>query len=166
MHVREATAADVPALARLAARTFPSACPPHTPPEAIAAHIVNELNPQRFSEHMADADFYVIDGQNGELSGYLMLAFDVPPIPTDWRNPIELRRIYVDAPGDGAAGLLMATALDRARGHDRIWLGTNRINERAIRFYAKHGFEIVGNRTFVVGGVEEADFVMARTVDI
>jgi ribosomal protein S18 acetylase RimI-like enzyme len=94
-----------------------------------------------------------------------MLSTDQPPIPVNWVNPIELRRIYVDEPGSGAATALMRTALDRARGHDVIWLGTNQLNTRAIRFYAKHGFEIVGNRTFLVGGVEEADYVMARTVD-
>lgn len=162
---RPATPADAEALARLAARTFASACPPHTPPDAIEAHIATELSAQRFLEHMSHARFYVVD-EGQELSGYLMLAFDDPPIPTAWTNPIELRRIYVDVPGGGVAGALMRTALEQARGHDVIWLGTNRLNARAIRFYRKHGFAIVGNRTFTVGGVAEADYVMARTVEV
>jgi diamine N-acetyltransferase len=162
---RRATPADADALARLAGRTFASACPPHTTAAAIQAHIATELNAQRFAEHMSHARFYVVE--NGtEFSGYLMLAFDDPPIPTTWVNPIELRRIYVDVPGSGVADELMSTALEQAVGHDVIWLGTNELNARAIRFYSKHGFEIVGNRTFVVGGVAEADYVMARTVDV
>jgi GNAT superfamily N-acetyltransferase len=161
---RSATQADAEAIARLAARTFPAACPPHTPAHAIEAHIRTELSPSRFREHMTYARFFVVD-DGPELSGYLMLAFDPAPIPTNWVNPIELRRIYVDQPGSGTAGELMATALEQAVGHDVIWLGTNQLNTRAIRFYAKHGFRIVGNRTFVVGGVDEADFVMARTVE-
>lgn len=162
---RPATPADAEALARLAARTFASACPPQTPQAAIEAHIATELTAQRFLEHMSHARFYVVDGDL-ELSGYLMLAFEDPPIPTAWTNPIELRRIYVDAPGSGVADALMRTALEQARGHDVIWLGTNELNARAIRFYGKHGFQIVGNRTFTVGGVAEADYVMARTVDV
>lgn len=162
---RRATPADADALARLAGRTFASACPPHTPEAAIEAHIATELTAQRFVEHMAHARFYVVE-DGAEFRGYLMLAFDDPPIPTTWVNPIELRRIYVDAPGSGVADVLMRTAFDHAAGHDVMWLGTNQLNARAIRFYRKHGFEIVGNRTFVVGGVAEADYVMARTVDV
>ena len=162
---RPATAADAEALARLAARTFASACPPHTPQAAIDAHVATQLTPERFREDLARTRVFVID-DGLELSGYLMLAFDPPPISTTWTNPIELRRIYVDAPGSGVAAALMETALDQARGHDVIWLGSNQLNVRAIRFYSKHGFQIVGNRTFTVGGVEEADYVMARTVEV
>ncbi len=161
---RPATPGDAQALSRLAGRTFPAACPPDTPAEAIAAHIATQLSPQQFLADMAQTEIFVVDSGD-ELSGYLMLAFGTPPIATTWRDPIELRRIYVDAPGSGVATQLMATALEQAIGHDVIWLGTNELNARAIRFYEKHGFTIVGNRTFVVGGVEEADYVMARTVD-
>lgn len=161
---RPATPADARALARLASRTFPSACPPHTPREAIEAHIATELTAEKFLGHIANALIFVTD-DGPELSGYVMLAFDSPPIETDWRNPIELRRIYVDVPGSGTAGVLMATALEQAAGHDVIWLGTNQLNTRAIRFYEKYGFEIVGKRTFTVGGVDEADYVLARNVE-
>jgi diamine N-acetyltransferase len=163
---RPATPADAEAIARLAARTFPNACPPQTPQAAIDAYIATELTPHRFREHFEHARLFVVDGEADEVVGYLMLALDPPPIPTDWVNPIELKRIYVDVPGSGVAASLMTTALEQSLGHDVIWLGTNQLNARAIRFYAKHGFRIVGNRTFVVGGVEEADFVMARTVEI
>ncbi len=163
---RRATPDDADAIARLAARTFADACPPHTPQEAIAAHIATELTAERFRALMPGARFFVVDSDDGdEVCGYLMLAFDAPPIATDWVHPLELRRIYVDVPGSGVAGALMATAIEQARGHDVIWLGTNQLNARAIRFYTKHGFEIMGKRTFVVGGVEEADYVMARTVE-
>lgn len=161
---RPATPGDAQALSRLAGRTFANACPPHTPAAAIVAHIASHLTPQQFLADMALTRIFVVDA-GGELSGYLMLAFGSPPIATTWRDPIELRRIYVDDPGSGVAAALMATALEQARGHDVIWLGTNQLNDRAIRFYTKHGFAIVGNRTFMVGGVEEADYVMARTVD-
>ncbi|MCU0280057.1 MAG: hypothetical protein MUE31_14355, partial [Candidatus Nanopelagicales bacterium] len=93
--VRTATAADAEAIARLAARTFPLACPDHTPPDAIAIHIRDELNAGRFREHMATSRFLVVDGAPGEVVGYVMLCTDPPPIDTSWTNPLELRRIYV-----------------------------------------------------------------------
>ena len=43
-----------------------------------------------------------------------------------------------------------------------VWLGVNRKNERAQRFYGKHGFQITGTRTFRLGSSDEDDFVMVR----
>lgn len=168
--VRTATSADAEAIARLAARTFPLACPDHTPPDAIAIHIRDELNAGRFREHMATSRFLVVDGEPGEVVGYVMLCTDPPPIDTSWTNPLELRRIYVDehAHGSGVASALMRASLAIAQehGHDWVWLGTNEQNARAIRFYAKFGFDIVGERTFVVAHSVESDHVMARPAGV
>jgi hypothetical protein len=64
------------------------------------------------------------------------------------------------------AALLMAAALQWATdaGAAGVWLGVNQQNERAQRFYAKSGFERVGTKQFLVGGVLEDDFVMERTL--
>jgi ribosomal protein S18 acetylase RimI-like enzyme len=163
---REATTDDLAAIARLAARTFPLACPPTTPPEAIEAHIRDELSEQRFAAHMATSDFFVVDAGGGEVCGYVMIAHDPPPIDHDWSDPVELRRIYVDADrhGTDVAADLMRTSLDFAtrEGHDWIWLGTNEANTRAVRFYEKFGFRIVGERTFRVAHSIECDHVLAR----
>ncbi len=164
--VRKATPDDVEAIARLAARTFALACPPTTAPEAIEAHIRDELNAQRFAEHLLTSDFFVVDAEGGEVCGYVMIAHDPPTIDNDWSNPVELRRIYVDADrhSTGVAAELMRTSLEFAtrEGHDWIWLGTNEANSRALRFYEKFGFRIVGTRNFCVADSIECDHVLAR----
>lgn len=166
--VRPATTADADAIARLAARTFPLACPDHTPPDAIEAHIRDELNADRFRAHMDSAEFLVVDGHDGEASGYVMLTTEPPPIQTPWSNPLEVRRIYVDASdhGSGIATALMRTCLEVGvrDSHDWIWLGTNEQNLRALRFYEKFDFRIVGQRTFRVADSVESDHVLARPV--
>ena len=43
-----------------------------------------------------------------------------------------------------------------------VWLGVNQQNERAQRFYAKHGFAITGTKTFRLGADIEQDYVMVR----
>ncbi len=165
---RLATPDDAEAIARLAARTFPLACPPTTTQENIEAHIRGELNVERFREQMATATFLVVDAGDGEVCGYAMIATEPPPIDHDWRNPAELRRIYVDADqhGQGVAASLMRMSLELAAqaGHDWLWLGTNMDNARALRFYEKSGFRIVGERTFRVGPSVESDYVLARPV--
>jgi ribosomal protein S18 acetylase RimI-like enzyme len=163
--VRRATPADAEAISRLAARTFHLACPGHTPAASIEKHISTELTAQRFSEYFNTARFLVVDGDD-DVIGYVMLTSDLPPIDVDWVNPLEVRRIYVDevSHGAGVAAALMQECLGTAarEGCDWVWLGTNRENARAIRFYEKLGFAVVGHRTFVVADSVESDYVMAR----
>lgn len=168
--VRQALPADLSALAALAARTFPLACPPHTTPENIERHIRERLSETAFAADMADTatEFEVAD-QGGDLVGFTMTVASCPPPDGDGGvNPMELRRIYVDADrhGAGVGGRLMGSALERAgrAGHDVVWLGTNQHNGTAIAFYRRHGFEVIGVKTFVVGDSVEEDFVMARSV--
>src|SRR5690606_36194579 len=64
------------------------------------------------------------------------------PGEDDAAVPAELSKCYVDAAyqGTGMADTLLAATLDVARtaGAERVWLGTNRVNGRARRFYARH----------------------------
>jgi tRNA (guanine37-N1)-methyltransferase len=171
--VRRAGPADAKAVAALAAATFPSACPPHTTAEAIAAHIAANLSEERFAEFLADAGRIVLVAE-GDLEGvpclvgYTML---VPGEPADddarasvsTRPTIELSKVYsiaaVHGTGVGAALISATIAAARATGARSIWLGVNQENERANRFYAKYGFEQVGTKRFLVGDRFEDDFV-------
>jgi ribosomal protein S18 acetylase RimI-like enzyme len=61
----------------------------------------------------------------------------------------------------------MTAALDAAQalGVACVWLGVNQRNERAQRFYAKHGFTRAGTKTFRLGSGIENDYVLVRAVD-
>ena len=50
----------------------------------------------------------------------------------------------------------------RSRGADALWLGVWGENRRAIRFYEKQGFGVVGRQSFVLGDDEQSDLVLAR----
>jgi len=84
------------------------------------------------------------------------------------RPSIELSKMYVlpDNHGAGASAALMTAALDRAAatGAKSLWLGVNQHNQRAQRFYAKHGFTIHGTKTFQLGSGIEHDYVMVRAI--
>lgn len=58
----------------------------------------------------------------------------------------------------------MTGVLDAALGLGAqcVWLGVNQENQRAQRFYAKHGFAARGTKTFRLGGHVENDYVMVR----
>ncbi len=52
----------------------------------------------------------------------------------------------------------------RGRGGDVLWLGVWQKNARAIAFYHKWEFEIVGTQTFQLGNDPQSDFVMRRSL--
>ena len=172
MEIRPAGPGDAEALSDVAAATFRLACPPTTDEAAIALFIDQNLTVANFAEHLADPNRALLLAEDGGRAvGYAMLVFGDPydeavaaVVPE--RPAVELSKIYVreDAMGGGLATALMSRCLDVARegGGAAIWLGTNQGNDRALRFYAKSGFEIVGPRRFWVGDHWEDDHILAR----
>jgi ribosomal protein S18 acetylase RimI-like enzyme len=160
--VTTADVADLPELSDVAAQTFPLACPPSVTQENIAAFIAENLSASRFRDYLDDPDRAVLAArENGRIAGYAMLVRDAADDAV-----VELSKIYVlpDRHGGGVASALMAAALRAASDLDAksLWLGVNQQNQRAQRFYAKHGFTITGTRTFQLGDGVEHDYVMVR----
>ncbi|MFF1573429.1 GNAT family N-acetyltransferase [Leifsonia sp. NPDC058292] len=171
--IRRAVADDAGELAIVAAATFPLACPPHTTEEAKARFVATVLSEERFAEYVADGERMVLIAHDtdGQAVGYTMVNFG-EPADDDVRAAIrirptaELSKCYVLAGhhGAGIATHLMSASLEEAaaRGAAGMWLGVNEENARAQRFYAKHGFERVGAKHFLVGDRMEDDWVMER----
>ena len=175
VRIRTARTDEAAALAELAAATFALACPPHTTPEAIAHFLATVLAPENFEGFLADPDRLVLVAEDdaGTLTGYTMLVFGEPHDADaagaiSIRPTAELSKCYVraDAHGTGTASLLMAATLHaaRERGAAGSWLGVNQENERALRFYGKHGYERVGIKRFLVGERHEDDYVLERAL--
>lgn len=170
--VRLAVPDDAAALAELAAVTFPLACPPSLDAQAVADFIDTNLDERSFATYLADPGrllHVAVDERSGALLGYTMAVLDSPP-PTapDATGSAELSKCYVrpELHGGGPAATLVVTSLTAVaeRGATSVWLGTNVANRRARKFYLKHGFAVVGRRSFVVGGQPQDDVVMARDV--
>jgi ribosomal protein S18 acetylase RimI-like enzyme len=172
VRVTTAAVADLPELADVAARTFPLACPPSVTPENIVAFIDENLSQSRFAEYLTDSDRVVlIAREDGRMVGYVMLIRGVPDDEdvrraVTPRPAVELSKLYVlpDSHGAGASAALMTAALKTAEELDAmcVWLGVNQQNQRAQRFYTKHGFSINGTKTFRLGAGMENDYVMVR----
>ena len=171
--MRVARSDEAAALAELAAATFPLACPPHTSAEAITDFIRMVLSPENFASYLADPDrlLLVTDDSTGTLTGYTMLVFGEPAdadaaAAIRIRPTVELSKCYVraEAHGTGTAAALMSATLDaaRERGAAGSWLGVNEENDRALRFYGKHGYQRVGTKHFLVGTRYEDDYVLER----
>lgn len=180
---RAATDADVPALALLAARTFPLACPPELPPEAVTGFVSENLSEAAFRGYLEAPGYDVVvatpaSGPDAaeprpEVLAYALLVAGTEMDPAAGENvrsepTTGLSKFYIEPHlrGSGLAPAFLEhlCGLCRDRGDRSLWLGTNVDNAPARAFYDRLGFDVVGERTFDVGGVRCRDVVMERTL--
>jgi len=169
-HIRRATPADAASLASFASALFPLGCP-DTAPADLADYIAAELTPARFLAFIRDPNIIVLLNEaDGEVEPRI-IAYTVIVRCSSHPNllaiePCELRKLYVDPAyhGHGIANDLMDCALGllRAEPPRPIWLSVFSGNARAIAFYRKWGFEVVGSQEFLVGADAQKDFLMQR----
>jgi diamine N-acetyltransferase len=169
---RLAVPGDAADLHTLAAATFGLAVPPGTPQSDVDAFVARYLSRANFEDYLkADDRIIVLAEEGGTPIGYAML-FAGPIADPDARalvpaaGSIELSKFYVLAGnhGRGVAGDLMRATLAAAAGTGATscWLGVNQQNARAAAFYAKHGFEVIGTKRFLVGERWHDDHVRLR----
>ena len=170
--VTRASIADAAALHELAAATFLLACPPGTARESADEFVAANLSEAKFAAYTADeARVVLVASVDGVFVGYTMTVFaessDADVLAALTVSPsAELSKFYVRAEQHGAgvsAALMEATiAAIAERGYPAAWLGVNKFNPRANRFYEKNGFVAVGNKRFLLAGNWEDDFVRER----
>ena len=78
----------------------------------------------------------------------------------------EIQRLYIlqGHQGGGSGTLLLETALEwlERDGPRTLWIGVWSENYGAQRFYARHGFEIVGEYSFMVGDHADRELITRR----
>jgi ribosomal protein S18 acetylase RimI-like enzyme len=112
----------------------------------------NEMN-------VENSHFYFAYLEN-ELTGYLKL--------NKFSRELEIERIYVLQKFQGKKiGLaMMKYAFNEAKASNvsKIWLGVWEHNKKAIEFYTKLGFQIKGEKTFLLGNDKQRDLIMELLV--
>ena len=82
----------------------------------------------------------------------------------------EVQRLYIlrGHQGGGHGTTLLRTALEwlERDGPRTLWIGVWSENYGAQRFYARHGFEIVGEYSFMVGDHADREFITRRPASV
>ena len=163
--IRPARRSDAAALAALAERSFRATFATGSSIEHMQRHCERSYGETMQAAEIADAQLCTLLAYRGaELAGFAQLRLQGPAPACVDAPAMELQRLYVDAPwhGQGVAAALMRELLALAahkRGA-RVWLGVWEYNPRAIAFYAKFGFCVVGAHDFDLGGDLQRDLVM------
>ena len=163
--IRLATLADAPALAAFSEESFMHTFGHLYPPEDK-----DFFRAERFSLTRTQADLTEA-GRTIELAllGAELVGFlDYGPmgLPYEPGEPaaLELYRLYIAQAqkGAGLARRLMERVLAwaKAAGAPALYLGVWAGNERALAFYRKFGFEVVGSYYFKVGNTLDDERIM------
>jgi len=162
---RDAVDGDAAALADFARATWTATFGHLYPPEDLAAFLNAKYGEEIQRREIADAATrYRLALRGDELAGYCMMG--AMEMPVDEPGALELHRLYLaeSAKGAGAADALMedCIAWAKGRGAPALYLSVWENNERAQRFYKRHGFEHRGEWDFMVGRVADRDFIWRR----
>jgi ribosomal protein S18 acetylase RimI-like enzyme len=167
--IRRAVAADAAALSVFGAARFTETFGHTYAPENLAAFLAARFTPERQHAEITDPDALMLVACGGHFVGGYLYAAPVD-LPIEIADPaaVQINRVYVhpDHHGGGAARGLMDAALDwaRERGTQELYLTVAPDNARAIAFYRRYGFEIVGAYAFIVGDHVDDDRIMRAVI--
>ncbi|WP_374415005.1 N-acetyltransferase family protein [Novosphingobium colocasiae] len=164
--IRSAGAEDADALALVGAATFLDTYAGAVDGQGIIAFGGEHHSADAYRAYLAKgAQAWLAECEPGGAPiGYALTC--APELEQAGDGDVELKRIYVLSRfhGSGIAAGLLAAALAGSAGYRRLLLGVKNDNHRALAFYARHGFEQIGTRTFRVGDKHYDDFVLARAL--
>ncbi len=164
MIIRPIEKNDIPTLAELAAKTYAETFGHSLTPE------LEETRSEKYFRSVIDTDTILLAIKNGRLAGYIQLSdvkIDVQGA-TPGLNDQAINAVYIhsDFQGQGIGKVLMDSAFDHPcfRKADNIFIDVWDENERAVQFYLKYGFEVVGKCDVTVDGkIVGRDLVLRRS---
>ena len=165
--IRRATPADAGVLCALSERTFVETFGHLYPPDDLAAYlsIAYPLDVQREQLQSGDYAAWLLE-IDGKAVGFAFVGPCGLPHPQVQPGDGELKRLYVLAPfQNGGWGEKLFVRAERwllQSGPRTLWIGVWSENFGAQRFYARHGFERVGEYEFPVGRVRDCEFILRR----
>lgn len=167
--IRRATVEDAARLAAFGRQAFTETFGADNTPEDLAMYLTATYGPDLQRAELANplVSCWLAESESA-IAGYALVRRGPAPAIVGDDSAVELGRLYAGREfiGRGIGSLLMRAVLDEAKrtGSDSIWLGVWEHNPRAIAFYKRWGFEIVGRQAFLLGQDLQQDFVMVRPV--
>lgn len=166
--IRRATSADAGALAELGAATFVETFGHLYPPEDLQAFLAKSHSRESWSRTLADPQrgIFVAEHQSGPQIGFVCVGACKLPVQDLETTAGEVQQLYVLAEFHNLrlGTRLMETGLEwlASQGRAPLYVGVWSENYGAQRFYARYGFDKVGEYGFPVGNTVDREFIMKR----
>ena len=169
--IRPAQEKDTADLVQLSSSSFRNAFEANNTKSDIDLYIKTNFSHAQLQSQILDRNnvFLLLFAEEQESPvGYAKLRVGPAEACVNVENPIEIERLYLDAAAIGKrlGSVLMQACLAeaKARGYQSVWLGVWEHNDRAIAFYKRWEFELVGTHPFQQGTETQTDFVMQRKI--
>ena len=151
--IRKATQKDANLLSKLSIETFLPAHGHSAPKNDIDSYISENFTVKNFAKELSENTHqYYLLTYNNDVVGYSKIVLNLPCENIDAENITYLSRIYFLKTyyGLGLAKQLLDFNIQICKKNNQIgiWLKVWVKNERAIQFYKKMGFTIVGKSDF------------------
>lgn len=148
IHLRNASAEDIPALCTMAGKAFRDAYTGKMPEEDLQTYVIKAFSQEQVLAEWQDAGntfLLAFDGQ--ELAGYAKINTNPRPERQEADQYIELERLYLlrSFQGRQIGSVLMEHCIRYATGlgYKTLWLNVWEHNTAAIKFYQRWDFEFV-----------------------
>jgi GNAT superfamily N-acetyltransferase len=166
--IRKAIEEDCSLLAEIGKETFIDTFGCDNTEEDMKNYLSKTYSPEIQLFQIKDMNnFFLLIFHNNIPIGFSRLVQGKSPECISCQKPIEISKFYIRKPwiGEGFSAYLMKETILEAKKHgsDKIWLDVWEKNPRAIAFYKKWNFEIVGNQEFRLGDDIQNDLIMARS---
>lgn len=170
LDIRECTIDDLATLREISYRTYDDTFKSMNTPDNMKDYLEKAFDMDKMRGELLNthSQFFFLYA-DGELAGYLKL--NESPAQTDIRDlqSIEVERIYVSKEFHGKAlgSVLLNKAKDIAKEQKKtyIWLGVWEKNDKAIQFYKRNGFYLIGQHSFFMGDDEQTDLIMRKDLE-
>jgi len=156
---------DVKELEQISKQTYFNSFSAENSPENMQAYLEGSLSEERLLKELkeANSEFYFAE-INHKTIGYFKINFGDAQTDLHDQNALELERIYViqEFQGKKIGQKLLDEVLGIAKKNqmDYLWLGVWEKNEKAIRFYERNDFSVIGSHPFRMGDEIQTDLIM------
>lgn len=168
-HVRKAIFEDAQALVEISRITFYDTYHAFNQKENMDLYMDTYFSLSAIQEELNNpANTFLLYFTDQQLKGYVKLCDKPVPEPFNGEEVLEIARLYVlsSEHGKGSGKLLMEKSIEYARqlGKTAIFLIVWKENARALAFYRKCGFDIVGEQEFMLGTDLQHDWLMKKSL--
>lgn len=168
--IRRASPSDAYALAAIGAETFVETFGHLYPPQDLRHFLAEAYDAERLRAELAGPEAAAwLANAGGETIGYAQAGACGLPHPEVTPECGELKRLYFRKAwqnrGLGQRLFAEAIAWLQRDGPRDVWIGVWSENLGAQRFYARQGFEKVGEYGFRVGRTVDHEFILRRRAE-
>lgn len=167
--MKRCTAEDLGLLQEVSIETFRETFQNQNTPENMNAYLEKAFQWNQLEKEVQNpgsAFYFIYAGE--EIAGYLKVNTGEAQSESMGKDALEIERIYIrkkhHKQGFGKFLLHKAVEIAQEQNKTSIWLGVWEKNEDALNFYTKMGFVQTGAHSFYMGGEQQSDLIMTKTL--